>query len=92
MTTILVNAKIDIGDESRDVRGRFECALAFAGFQKTRVAANDETFELPENEYIVGHRGTTDDIALRIFAAADAANVSRIACVLCVENAPSRNR
>lgn len=86
METIVISAKVDVTDENCNVRTRFEHALAFAGFQKTRVAANDETYELPPNQYVVTHRGTTDDVASRIFAAANAADVTRMVCVLVVES------
>jgi hypothetical protein len=66
---------IETKDQSDAVSAQLRCCLAIAGFRKTVAAANDDSFELPQNQYVVEHARAASAVLAQVLSVARSANV-----------------
>jgi hypothetical protein len=58
MATFLIS--LVLPEQPHEQRDKLKTSLSIAGFRRTIVAANDSTYELPENHYLLDSSCSTD--------------------------------
>jgi hypothetical protein len=75
MATFL--ASISLQNQTSGTTAQFRFYLALTGFQRSLLAANDDTYELPDNHYIVQDVDDHQTVMNKVMSAAYAVDLTQ---------------